>query len=54
MMINIECVTQAGELLINQPDYNGIKSGPWPFSSQIQNEVEARRTIGGQLTCYFT
>ncbi|MCF6455748.1 TonB-dependent receptor [Pseudoalteromonas sp. MMG024] len=34
--IDIESFTTGGEVMIDEPDDDGIRRGPWPFSTQIQ------------------
>ncbi|GEA13420.1 TonB-dependent receptor [Alteromonas sp. KUL49] len=34
--IEIESFTAAGEVLIDEPDDDGIRRGPWPFSTSVQ------------------
>jgi iron complex outermembrane receptor protein len=34
--IDIESFTEGGEVLVDEPDDDGIKRGPWPFTTQVQ------------------
>ncbi len=43
--IDIESFTDGGTVLIDEPDADGIRRGPWPFSTQVQGE-------GGNVTGY--
>lgn len=36
--IDIESFTEGGTVMIDEPDADGIRRGPWPFSTQIQGE----------------
>lgn len=36
--IDIESFTVSGEVMVDQPDDDGIRRGPWPFSSPVQGE----------------
>ncbi|MDN4502530.1 TonB-dependent receptor [Alteromonadaceae bacterium BrNp21-10] len=36
--IKIESFTQGGTVMIDEPDPDGIRRGPWPFTTQVQGE----------------
>jgi iron complex outermembrane receptor protein len=36
--IDIESFTQSGTIMIDEPDPDGIRRGPWPFTTQVQGE----------------
>lgn len=36
--IEIDSFTEGGTVMIDEPDADGIKRGPWPFSTQVQGE----------------
>ncbi|OUL58918.1 TonB-dependent receptor [Pseudoalteromonas ulvae] len=42
-MIDIESFTEGGVVMIDEPDADGIKRGPWPFNTQVQGN-------GGDVT----
>ncbi len=41
--IDIESFTKSGTVMIDEPDLDGIKRGPWPFTTQVQGN-------GGNVT----
>lgn len=36
--IEIESFTQGGTIMVDEPDPDGIRRGPWPFTTQVQGE----------------
>ena len=36
--IDIESFTQSGTIMVDEPDPDGIRRGPWPFTTQVQGE----------------
>lgn len=43
--IDIDSFTEGGTVMIDEPDADGIRRGPWPFSTQVQGN-------GGSVTGY--
>ena len=41
--IDIESFTKSGEIMVDEPDLDGVKRGPWPFTTQVQGD-------GGNVT----
>ncbi|MBT1063686.1 TonB-dependent receptor [Bowmanella sp. Y26] len=49
--IDIESFTQGGTVMIDEPDDDGVRRGPWPFSTQVQGNGGYVRgmELGGKL-----
>lgn len=49
--VEIDSFTRSGTILVDEPDADGIKRGPWPFTTQVQGdggEIDGIE-LGGKL-----